>query len=46
MNGVCHLPANAPATATRMRALGIEVRTLDISAFQAEDGGLTCLILR
>ena len=45
MRGVCHLPASAPATVARIRALGIDVRTLDVSSFQAEDGGLTCLSL-
>jgi dimethylargininase len=37
------MTGRAPATAGRVREAGFDVATLDMSEFQAADGGLTCL---
>jgi dimethylargininase len=38
--------ASAPRTAERLRSLGFDPVTLDISEFERAEGGLTCLSLR
>ncbi len=42
-NGRLLMPANTPRTTERVIAAGFDVDLIDISEFQAVDGGLTCL---
>lgn len=39
------LPAGCPQTAAAVRALGFEVREVDLGEFHKADGGATCLSL-
>ena len=42
-NGRLLMTANAPETAERVAAAGFDIDLIDMSEFQAVDGGLTCL---
>ena len=42
-NGRLLITANAPETAERVAAAGFDIDLIDMSEFQAVDGGLTCL---
>lgn len=44
-NGVTLIPANCPKTAKKLREIGANFRTVDISAFQEKDGSLSCLTI-
>jgi len=46
VNGTLLVPAGYPATAVRLRGLGLPLVPLDTSEIRKLDGGLTCLSLR
>jgi len=46
INGTVMMPAGFAETRARLAATGLELLELDMSEFQKQDGGLTCLSLR
>ncbi len=46
VNDVVFIPENAPWTAKRLIALGMDIVKLDVGEVQKMDGGLTCMSLR